>query len=101
MTKPSTSASGSDLRKITRGAAEISALFPLSAEGRALLEPDSASGAFIDRLSAAELWIDTVRFLAHALPKREAVWWGCLAARAALGQPPPEPLRQAVEAAEA
>jgi hypothetical protein len=47
------------------------------------------------------LCIDAARFLAHALPKREAVWWACLAARAALGDEPPETLRQAVETAEA
>jgi hypothetical protein len=101
MTNPSTSATQSELRKITGAPAEICALFPLSAEGRALLEPDVSAGAFIDRLSAEGLWIDAVRFLAHALPKREAVWWACLAARAALGDAPPETLRQAVETAEA
>jgi hypothetical protein len=100
MTDPSTSATQSDLRKITGATAEICGLFPLSAEGRALLEPDLPAGAFIDRLCAEELWIDAVRFLAHGLPKREAVWWACLAARSALGDAPPETLRLAVETAE-
>jgi len=98
MTDPS--ATQSELRKITGSTPEICARFPLSAEGRAVLEPGSSAGAFIDRLCAEGLWIDAVRFLAHSLPKREAVWWACLAARAALGDAPPETLRQAVETAE-
>src|SRR5271169_4145798 len=101
MTDPSTSTPQSDLRKITGSTTDICGLFPLSAEGRAVIEPDLSAGAFIDRLCTEGLWIDAVRFLAHALPKREAVWWACLAARAALGDAPPEMLRQAVETAEA
>src|SRR5262249_46936566 len=44
---------------------------------------------------------DAIRFLAHALPKREAVWWACLCARAVAPSPPPAPILAALEAAEA
>lgn len=43
-------------------------------------------------LDAADAWLDTLRLLAAALPPRERVWWGCLAAEDTLpegGAPPP------------
>jgi hypothetical protein len=89
------------LRKIVQSTTEISALVTLSEPARALLGAKIAPGDFIERLCAAGLWADAVRFLAHALPKREAVWWACLAARAALGAGAPPPHAKAVEAAEA
>ena len=36
----------------------------------------------IDRLEAAGFGIEAVRLAAHALPKREAVWWACMCAEA-------------------
>lgn len=88
------------LKKIARPPAEICALFALSEPARAALEPPPAPGEFVTRLAGAGLFPDAVRFLAHALPKREAVWWACLAARAALDHAAP-PLLQALAAAEA
>lgn len=54
----------------------------LDAEGAALLDgaTDAASG--IERLVAAGRMPEAVRLTAHALPKREAVWWACMCARA-------------------
>lgn len=34
------------------------------------------------KLEAAGLFNEAARLAAHALPKREAVWWGCMCARA-------------------
>lgn len=93
--------SGARLRKIAQSTAEICALLTLSGPAQALLEPELPPGEFIDRLCAAGLWSDAIRFLAHALPKREAVWWACLAARAALDQDAPVPQAEVVAAAEA
>jgi hypothetical protein len=101
MANPSTPATPSRLSKITGSTPEICSHFALSDEGRTILQPDLPAEAFVDRLCAAGLWIDAVRFLAHALPKREAVWWGCLAARATLGETPHDAARGAVDAAEA
>jgi hypothetical protein len=93
-------ASGAPLIKITRPPAEICALFTLSDDGRVLLDPTLTPAEFLDRLCGAERYIDAIRFLAYALPPREAVWWACLAARGALEDGVAEHLR-AVEAAEA
>jgi hypothetical protein len=43
---------------------------------------DEASIAFLRRLSADDKLEDAVTFCAHLLPRREAVWWGCLSTRA-------------------
>ncbi len=37
-----------------------------------------SADAFLQALIAEHLHDDAVKFMAHALPKREAVWWGCL-----------------------
>ena len=55
---------------------------------RALLPPEAAAplqgcadvGEAIARLEAGGFAADAVRMLAHALPKREAVWWACMCA---------------------
>ncbi len=60
------------------------------------LGPAEFLGALIERA----MFPDAVKFLARALPKREAAWWACLCARSVLDDPPPDPLLRAVEAAE-
>jgi len=37
-----------------------------------------APGAFIEALVANQQNVAAIDFLAHALPVREGVWWGCL-----------------------
>jgi hypothetical protein len=88
------------LPKINRPTGEICALFPLSDAARTLLDPGIMPGEYIDRLCHAALHVDAIRFLAHALPLRESVWWACLAARAAL-LPGDAAAQAAIEAAEA
>jgi hypothetical protein len=46
--------------------------------------PSDHPAITIDKLTKADLNVDAVRLLAHALPKREAVWWACLAVRQCL-----------------
>jgi len=101
MTNPPLPETPSHLPKITGLPAEVCSLFALSDEGRAILRPDLPAGAFVESLCAAGLWIDAVRFLAYALPKRETVWWGCLAARMTLGETARDAASQAVGTAEA
>jgi hypothetical protein len=60
--------------------------------------PDAAAALL--RLVEAGMMADAARFMAHALPKREAVWWACMCARATEPAPPPADLA-AVAAAEA
>jgi hypothetical protein len=35
----------------------------------------------VDRLAAGGFMLEAARLAAHALPKREAVWWACMCAR--------------------
>lgn len=93
-------ASGPALIKITRSAAEICELFPLSEEARGLLAERQSPAEFLERVCAAEHHIDAIRFLAHALPAREVAWWACLAVRGGMAAGPPAHLK-ALEAAEA
>lgn len=44
----------------------------------ALLRPDQSPWAFFEELCRREHYSDAIRLLAHRLPKREAIWWGCL-----------------------
>lgn len=68
---------------------------------RAGLAADPSPLDFLQSLIAQKLYPDAVRFLARALPKREAVWWACLSARSCLTEKTEPKLLQAVEAAEA
>ena len=46
------------------------------------------------------MYPDAVRFIAHALPKREAVWWGWVCARRSAGENPPPKIKAALDATE-
>jgi hypothetical protein len=55
----------------------------------------------IDRLVAASLRQEATKLAAHALPKREAVWWACMCARSVVDPALPQPDVAARDAAEA
>ena len=93
--------SNGGLTKVTaKTAAEVCKLFPLGDEAKKLLRDGMAPRPFLDVLIEKQEFADAVRFLAHALPKREAVWWACQCARQAYGANPPAPLGPALQAAE-
>lgn len=50
--------------------------------------PELTPAEFIEQLKAGLLWSDLIVFLAHALPRREAVWWACVVARKVVAQEP-------------
>jgi hypothetical protein len=52
---------------------------------RKLLQPDLTLWAYLGRLLANEKYPDAIRLVAFTLPKRPAVWWGCLCVRWAFG----------------
>ncbi len=54
----------------------------------------------IVRLEAAGFAAEAVRMMAHALPKRESVWWACMCATNTAPADLPEPDRLARETAE-
>nr|WP_321983242.1 hypothetical protein [uncultured Lichenicoccus sp.] len=67
---------------------------------RALAGADTP-GAALAKLEAALLHHDAIRLMAHALPRREAVWWACMCARHTAPSGLASADRFAVEAAEA
>jgi hypothetical protein len=81
-------------------AAEICKRFDIGPEAAGVLKPDHSPDRFVDALMEKKQWAAAIRFLAHALPKGEAVWWACLSARAAAGSNAPPPARAALDAAE-
>ncbi|MCO1332922.1 hypothetical protein MO867_01090 [Microbulbifer sp. OS29] len=71
-----------DLNKVQAlTAEELLKNFEVSDEAEEHLVPDTAPEVSINRLIDAGLFPDAIKLLAHGLPKREAVWWACLAAR--------------------
>lgn len=46
-----------------------------------LLQADSTPEEYINTLLEKEYFADSIIFLAHALPKREAIWWACLCSK--------------------
>jgi hypothetical protein len=61
-------------------------LKPLAAE---LLKPDLSSQAFFELLLQRDQLADARRILAHAMPKRRALWWGVLCVQDAYRSQPP------------
>lgn len=70
-------------------------------EAESVLVLDTTPRISIERLMKNGSYMDAVKLLAHALPKREAVWWACLAARAAQSPDTDEANQKALLAAEA
>jgi hypothetical protein len=81
------------LVKITAATAvEICKNFELKEEARPLLKEPQTPREFLDSLLAGKRHAAAIDFLAHALPPREAIWWGCLCLQHAVGSnlPPVE-----------
>jgi hypothetical protein len=69
----------------TTTAAEICKRFDLKQEARPLLRDGMGPREFLEALVANRQSIAGIDFMAHALPAREAVWWGCLCLQHACG----------------
>jgi hypothetical protein len=84
-----------------RTAGEVCGRYKPSRDAQKLLRDELPPLQFVERLLEAGQYVDAFDFLAHALPKREAVWWACLSVRHAQGAalPPREvaALKAAVE----
>lgn len=75
-------------RKLTaQTAQDICSRADLSAEARAFLVPDLSPQGFLSLLVEAENIGDAVRFMAFALPVREAVWWCYIVAKTNIPAP--------------
>ena len=73
----------------------------LDAAKQQVIEGAETASEAVRRLAAAEHLAEAARLCAHALPKREAVWWACMCARGAPDPASTEADRTALEAAEA
>jgi len=81
-------------------AAEICARYNLTPEAKALLREGMAPGEFVGALVEHKQYVAGIDFLCHALPAREAIWWGCLCMQHACGDAEfPAPERAAAIAA--
>lgn len=76
-------------------AADIAAQFELSDEARNYLAPQAGPLIFLEQLSAASLWVDAMRLIAHTLSKSDAVRWACRCVAAHATTVPLPPLQQA------
>jgi hypothetical protein len=70
-------------------------------EALALLGDGNQPRAFVEALAAAGQHAEAIRFLAHALDPRPAVWWAWVCARRAHGETPPDPIQASLEATKA
>lgn len=64
-----------------RRPAQVCAELELEEEAEALLASDPGPEDFLRALLEQERFPDAAQYLAHALPKREAVWWGVVVVR--------------------
>src|SRR5436309_2311589 len=80
--------------------AQIFSVAELSEDAAQALRPDTAPQEYVGSLVERALYSDAVRFVAHALPKRECVWWGWVCAKRASGENPPPKIKAALETTE-
>ena len=84
-----------------RGTAELCAVSDLGDDAKAMVTGDvPAPRAYLAMLLERELHADAIRFIAHALPRREAVWWAWVCARKVAGEEPPPAIKAALDATE-
>jgi hypothetical protein len=83
-----------------RTMAEFIELAELGDDAKAMLQPSHGPRQYMQALVEGALHADAVRFLAHALPKREGIWWAWVCARRASGDPPSPLAKDALDATE-
>ncbi len=69
-------------------------------EALALLDSAADVPEAVEALTAGGFLTEAMRLIAHAIPKREGVWWVCMCARHTAGPTPPPADLAALEAAE-
>lgn len=74
-------ASGPPADPLARSAIEVGQRASLSDSARALLRDGQTARQFVDELVKKADFAQAGLFLAHALPKAEAVWWACQCVR--------------------
>lgn len=88
-----------DLKKIPeQPAARLLAATGTKLNAELSLPASASVSAMLMALLDLEAWVDMMRLMAVALPPREAVWWGCIAAREVHGDSELTPCLKAAEA---
>lgn len=90
---------GTQAQTLTKTQA-VASVAELSEGAIALLSGEMQPSDYVSLLLEKKLYPDAVRFVAHALPKREAVWWAWVCARRVAGSSPPPKIKAALEATE-
>lgn len=80
--------------------AQVASMAELEPPALGLQRPAFGPREYLDALIEAEYLADAVKFLAHLLPRREAVWWAWMCARKGLGEAPPAEEQTALLATE-
>jgi hypothetical protein len=81
-------------------ATEVTRYVTLGDEAKKALLPEMSADEFIDALLSKELHPDAVQFIAHYLPKRQAVWWALGCVKQAVPPELPPEQREAVTTTE-
>lgn len=81
-------------------ASEICSHIELEKEAAALLKPEYTPEQYLKALLADKQYYSAVIFLAHALPKRESVWWSCVCTKAVVTDKTTKDNLEALKAAE-
>ena len=66
-------------------ASEVCAHINLEKSARRLLDDRMGPSEFVEALVSSRQYLAGIEFMAHALPAREAIWWGCLCLQYACG----------------
>jgi hypothetical protein len=69
----------------------------LQTDGRSLLRAGLSIDEYLGLLLEKRCYADARRVLAHALPKRRALWWGCLCAWDVYRPQPPEEVHKVLQ----
>jgi len=77
---------------------EVLVASELSEEALALYATHQEPGVYVDILIQNKHYVDTIRLLAHALPKRETVWWAWACASKVAGEASAEVIQAALDA---
>jgi hypothetical protein len=77
----------------------VAAKAKLGDEGKKHVAPGATVASCLDAMAAAGAWLDAIRLMARALPRREAVWWACVCVRRVLNEKDPPEEAAALDAA--
>jgi hypothetical protein len=91
---------GLPVRLTAETADQLCSRVELSAGAKLLVRAGQTPRELLDQLIQGRHYLDSIRLIAHALPKREAVWWALACAKMAHGEPIPPPFVGAIRAAE-